>query len=78
MPPVVDPNNLYGEADSGNLSPAVTGALARVYVPNVLSNDIDVIDPATLAVIDHFKVGRSPQHVVGRKENVGARYSRRP
>jgi YVTN family beta-propeller protein len=64
MPPVIDPKNLYGEAASGKLSPAVTDALARVYVPNVLSNEIYVINPTTLAVIDHFKVGRRPQHVV--------------
>jgi YVTN family beta-propeller protein len=64
MPPVLDPNNLYSEAASGNLSPVAASALARVYVPNVLSNDIDVIDPATFAVIDHFKAGRNPQHVV--------------
>ena len=64
MPPVLDPHNLYSAAASGSLSLAVADALARVYVPNVLSNDIDVIDPATLAVIDHFRAGRNPQHVV--------------
>jgi YVTN family beta-propeller protein len=64
MPPVIDPNNLYSEAASKRLSPAVTGALARVYVPNVLSNDVDVIDPSTLEVVDHFKAGHNPQHVV--------------
>jgi YVTN family beta-propeller protein len=64
MPPVIDPNNLYSEAAAGNFSTAVSGALARIYVPNVLSNDIDVIDPATLSVIDHFKASRHPQHVV--------------
>ena len=64
MPPVIDANNLYSEAASEKLNPAISGALARVYVPNVLSNDIDVIDPTTLAVIDHFKAGHNPQHVV--------------
>jgi len=64
MPPVIDPNNLYSEAASEKFSPVVTGALARVYVPNVLSNEIDVIDPGTLAVVDYFKAGRNPQHVV--------------
>ena len=28
------------------------------------SNDVYVIDPATLTVIDRFKVGTNPQHVV--------------
>ena len=36
----------------------------RVYVPNSLSNTVDVIDPATAQVIDHFAVGVLPQHVV--------------
>ena len=64
MPPVVDPRNLYSETRSDNLSPAVANAPARVYVPHLQSNDVYVIDPATLKVIDRFKVGRNPQHVV--------------
>jgi YVTN family beta-propeller protein len=64
MPPVVDPNNLYSEAAAGRLSPAVAGDLARVYVPNRLSNDVYVIDPVTLKVVDRFPVGIRPQHVV--------------
>ena len=62
MPPVVDPSNLYSE--TGKLSGAVAGALERVYVPHVQSNDVYVIDPATFKVIDKFKVGLNPQHVV--------------
>jgi YVTN family beta-propeller protein len=34
-----------------------------VYVPNSESNTVDVIDPATYRVIDHFDVGALPQHV---------------
>jgi len=64
MPPVPDPRNLYSEAGAGKLSPAVAGALPRVYVPNVQSNDVYVIDPATMKVVDRFKVGVNPQHVV--------------
>ena len=64
MPPVPDPNNLYSEAGAGKLSAAVAGALPRVYVPNVQSNDVYVIDPATMKVVDRFKVGVNPQHVV--------------
>ena len=64
MPPVVDASNLYGEAAAGHLSAAVAGALPRIYVPNLRSNDVYVIDPATLKVVDKFKVGLSPQHVV--------------
>jgi len=64
MPPVVDPANLYSETQAGRMSPAVTGALPRVYVPNRTSNDVYVIDPATLKVVDRFKVGINPQHIV--------------
>lgn len=64
MPPVVDASNLYGEAGAGHLSKGVAGALPRVYVPNLRSNDVYVIDPATFKVVDKFKVGRSPQHIV--------------
>jgi YVTN family beta-propeller protein len=64
MPPVVDASNLYSEAAAGKLSPAVAGALPRVYVPNVKSNDVYVIDPATRKVGDRFRVGVNPQHVV--------------
>ncbi len=64
MPAVVNPSNLYSEAGPNMLSPAVSGDLSRVYVPNVKSNDVYVIDPATDQVVDHFKVGKNPQHVV--------------
>jgi len=64
MPPVVDPNNLYSEIRSDKLSPAVAGALPRVYVPNRQGNDVSVIDPATMKVVDRFPVGVNPQHVV--------------
>ena len=64
MPPVPNPNNLYSSAGAGQLSPAVGGALSRIYVPNLRSNDVYVIDPQRLAVVDRFKVGAIPQHVV--------------
>jgi YVTN family beta-propeller protein len=64
MPPVTDPNNLYSETGSDRMSPAVRGDLERIYVPNLRSNDVYVIDPAALKVIDRFKVGIGPQHIV--------------
>jgi YVTN family beta-propeller protein len=64
MPPVTDPGNLYSETAAGKLAPATAGAMARVYVPHVKSNDVYVIDPATMKVVDRFKVGVNPQHVV--------------
>jgi YVTN family beta-propeller protein len=64
MPPVTDANNLYSDAGAGKLSPAVSGALSRVYVPNRGSNNVSVIDPATMQVVNTFDVGLNPQHIV--------------
>ncbi len=64
MPPVVDPANLYSETTAAKLDPVVAADLPRVYVPNLQSNDVYVIDPATFKVVDKFRVGLNPQHVV--------------
>lgn len=64
MPPVPDPTNLYSETGADRVSPALKNDLPRVYVPNRRANTVSVIDPATLQVVDTFKVGRNPQHVV--------------
>jgi len=64
MPPVVDPANLYSEIGVGKVSPALAGHKELVYVPHVQSNDVYVIDPKTYKVIDKYKVGLNPQHVV--------------
>jgi YVTN family beta-propeller protein len=64
MAPVPDPKNLYSETGADKLSPAVEGHLERIYVPHVTSNDVYVIDPHTFEVVDRFKVGLNPQHVV--------------
>jgi len=64
MAPVTDRANLYGDAGAGKVSEVARDALARVYVPNLQSNDVYVIDPATFTVVDRFRVGLNPQHVV--------------
>jgi YVTN family beta-propeller protein len=64
MAPVLNPANLYSAAGPNMLSAAVAGALPRVYVPNLRSGDVYVIDPATRRVVDRFPVGVIPQHVV--------------
>ena len=64
MPPVIDPKNLYSEVVAGKMSAAMSGVLERVYVPNRAANTLSVIDPATMKVVDTFKVGINPQHVV--------------
>src|SRR4029077_6718994 len=35
-----------------------------VYVPNSISDTVDVIDPRTYHIVEHFAVGALPQHVV--------------
>ena len=64
MPPVVDPRNLYSETAEGRLSARVQGDLERIYVPNLRSNDVYVVDPVAMKVVDRFKVGIGPQHIV--------------
>ena len=64
MPPVVDARNLYSETAAGKISPALAGDLERIYVPNLRSNDVYVVDPAAMKVVDRFKVGIGPQHIV--------------
>ena len=64
MPPVPDPKNLYSETTAGKLSTAVAGHKNLVYVPHVQSNNVYVIDPETFTVVDKFRVGLNPQHVV--------------
>ena len=49
---------------AADLSPAVKDAKNLVYVPNSESNSVDVIDPLTYTVVDHFTVGDLPQHIV--------------
>src|SRR5262249_11464177 len=44
MPPVVDPRNLYSEVSAGKLGAAVANDLERIYVPNLRSNDVYVVD----------------------------------
>ncbi|WP_079249654.1 YncE family protein [Streptomyces sp. IMTB 2501] len=64
MPTVLDPNDIYAADRPGLLSKVVTGFPARIYVPNLRSNTVTVIDPATYRVVDTLPVGREPQHVV--------------
>lgn len=63
MAPVLDPQNIYSAAGANMLSEKVKGHLERVYVPNNVTNVIDVIDPKTFEIVDSFPVEREPQHV---------------
>jgi len=62
MPPVLD-HDIYAADRPGDLSPVVRHFPPLVYVPNTESDRVDVIDPKTFKVIEHFPVGREPQHV---------------
>jgi len=46
------------------MSPAVANAKSYVYVPSNGAGTVTVIDQATMTVVDHFRVGKLPQHVV--------------
>jgi YVTN family beta-propeller protein len=66
VPPrfAVDPHDIYSADRPNALSDVVKNDPPRVYVPNSLSDSVDVIDPTTARVVDHFAVGVLPQHVV--------------
>src|SRR6476646_12275896 len=51
---------VYAHTGVHDLSPAVAGVPTRVYVPNSESNTVDVIDPVTFKIVDHFAVGQVP------------------
>jgi YVTN family beta-propeller protein len=63
MPPVLDPHDIYAADRPGKLSRVVRGDPAYIYVPNSMSNTVDVIDQHTFAIVGHYPVGRLPQHV---------------
>ncbi len=63
----LDAGNVYGYAGANMFSPNVAGARSLVYVPSALQGGagyVDVIDPATLTVIDRYETGSISQHVV--------------
>ena len=55
--------NVYTYDGANQLSPIARAARSLVYVPNSLSDTVDVIDPNTMRVVEHFAVGALPQHV---------------
>jgi YVTN family beta-propeller protein len=56
--------DVYAHDGANMLAPAARNALPRVYVPNSRSDTVDVIDPRTFKVVEHFPVSVLPQHVV--------------
>lgn len=63
MPPVTNPHDIYAADHAGMLARAVRGQRSLIYVPNSKSNTVDVIDPQTYRIVDHYKVGHLPQHI---------------
>ncbi len=61
--PATPARNVYAYDRANMLAPVTRTALPRIYVPNSESATVDVIDPHTFKVIDHFAVGALPQHV---------------
>jgi YVTN family beta-propeller protein len=43
--------------------PVVSDVVPRVYVPHELGDDIAVIDPFSMQIVDRYYVGRTPHHV---------------
>lgn len=56
--------NVYAADMAGMLTGAARTAKPMVYVPNTLSDSVQLIDPKTYRVVDRFSTGREPQHVV--------------
>lgn len=64
MPPVLDPNNIYAADSPNNFSDVVKKMPELVYVPNLQSATVSVINPKTYKVIKTIKTRSGPQHVV--------------
>jgi YVTN family beta-propeller protein len=69
-PPDVQPTslpepefNVYANTLSGTVPCPLCELKPRVYVPNSMAGTIDVIDPTTYQVIDHYRVGAIPHHI---------------
>jgi YVTN family beta-propeller protein len=57
------PVNVYANTLSGVVPCPLCELPPRVYVPNSTAGTVDVIDPTTFKVIDHYAVGYIPHHI---------------
>jgi YVTN family beta-propeller protein len=64
VPPNSDCHNIYAADGPNQLATTVVNDPPRIYVPNLQSNSVTVIDQATDKVIKTIPVGKQPQHVV--------------
>src|SRR5438105_3162531 len=63
-PQPAGPLDIYAHSGINMFSAATLGARQLIYVPESMSAYVDVIDPATYRVIDRYRTGERPQHVV--------------
>ncbi len=57
------PVNIYAHIMSGVVPCPLCNIPPRVYVPNSTAGTVDVIDPLTFRVVDHYAVGSIPHHI---------------
>jgi len=55
--------NVYANDMSTTVPCPLCNLPERVYVPNSDAGTVDVIDPNTFKVIDHYRVGQIPHHI---------------
>jgi YVTN family beta-propeller protein len=55
--------NVYANMTKTHVDKRFAGIPERVYVPNVGDATVDVINPKTFRVVDHYAVGQIPHHV---------------
>lgn len=55
--------NVYANTLSGTVPCPLCELPPRVYVPNSTAGTVDVIDPTTFKIIDHYRVGNIPHHI---------------
>jgi YVTN family beta-propeller protein len=55
--------NVYAATTDTQVGDQYASIPERVYVPNVGDGTVDVIDPETFKVVDHYAVGEIPHHV---------------
>jgi YVTN family beta-propeller protein len=55
--------NVYAATLTGSIRANLADVPPRVYVPNSGDGTVDVIDPASFKVVDHYRVGAIPHHV---------------
>ncbi len=55
---------VYSHTGVGQMSPAVANAKNYVYVPSNGDGSVTVIDQETMQIVNHYTVGKLPQHVV--------------